>query len=94
MGFDPGKNERNIRERGLAFPTAALIFLSDTLEWDDRRFDYGERRIKCIGMVDGICLAVITTWRLDPLDGPFRWIISARRANRKERRAYEAHFHL
>ncbi len=46
----------------------------------DDRADYGETRIKAIGEVDGIVLAVIYTDRED-----VRWIISARKANRKER---------
>ena len=46
----------------------------------DDRHDYGEIRIKAIGEADGIILAVIYTDRDD-----VRWIISARKANKKER---------
>lgn len=91
IDFDPAKNERNIRERGLSFQAAARIFFGDTIESDDRRFDYGERRIRAIGRVQGECLYVVFTWRMDA-DGPYRWIISARLANRKERRNYAAYF--
>jgi uncharacterized DUF497 family protein len=82
MEFDwnDAKHERNIRERGLGFDFAALIFMGRVLSQVDDRADYGETRIKAIGEVDGIVLAVIYTDRED-----VRWIISARKANRKER---------
>lgn len=50
---------------------------------DDSRQDYGERRCQAIGIVDGKMLVVIFTIR----EGSFR-IISARRANSRERRKY------
>jgi uncharacterized protein len=82
MDFDwhDAKHERNIRERGFGFDFAALIFLGRVLSQVDDRADYGETRIKAIGEVDGIVLTVIYTDRDD-----VRWIISARKANRKER---------
>lgn len=36
--------------------------------------------------------AVVYTWRTIDEGEAFRWIISARRADRKERRKYEAFF--
>jgi uncharacterized DUF497 family protein len=82
MEFDwhNAKHERNIRERGFGFDFAALIFMGRVLSQVDDRADYGETRIKAIGEVDGIVLTVIYSDRED-----VRWIISARRANRKER---------
>lgn len=82
MDFDwhDAKHERNIRERSFGFDFAALIFLGRVLSQVDEREDYGETRIKAIGEAEGIVLAVIYTDRED-----VRWIISARKANRKER---------
>ena len=82
MDFDwhDAKHERNIRERGFGFDFAALIFLGRVLTQVDDRADYGETRIKAIGEAEGIVLAVIYTDRED-----VRWIISARKANKKER---------
>jgi len=82
MIFDwhEAKHERNIRERGFGFDFAALIFEGRVLTRIDDRHDYGEVRIKAIGEVDGIVLAIIYTDRED-----VRWIISARKANKKER---------
>jgi len=82
MIFDwhDAKHERNLRERGIGFDFAALIFEGSVLTQIDDRKDYGEIRVKAIGEADGIVLAVIFTDRDD-----VRWIISARRANKKER---------
>jgi uncharacterized DUF497 family protein len=74
------KHEWNSRERGFGFDFAALVFEGRVLTQIDDRHDYGEVRIKAIGEVDGIVLVVVYTDRDD-----VRWIISARKANRKER---------
>ncbi len=78
--WDPTKNVRNQQERGFGFDLAALIFEGDTIEWPDDRQDYGEARIRAIGVADGLILHVVFTDR-----GDIRRIISARMANRKER---------
>ncbi len=82
MIFDwhDAKHERNLRERGIGFDFAALIFAGSVLTQIDDRKDYGEMRVKAIGEVGGVILAVIFTDRHD-----VRWIISARKANKKER---------
>jgi uncharacterized DUF497 family protein len=43
--FDPSKRERALAERGLDFLDAAEVFAGPTVEWDDDRADYGEKRI-------------------------------------------------
>lgn len=82
MLFDwhDAKHDRNLRERGFGFDSAALIFGGRVLTQVDDRRDYGEVRIRAIGEVDGVVLAVVYTDRDN-----VRWIISARKANRKER---------
>ena len=83
--WDPPKHDRNLRERGFGFDIAALIFETPVLEFPDIRRDYGEIRIKALGLVRGVLLSVVYTDRKDA-----RWIISARRASRKERRLWDA----
>ena len=61
-----------------------------TLEKQDRRHDYGEVRIVATGLADGIALTVAYTDRLDDEGERVRRIISARRSNRRERKAYQA----
>lgn len=79
FGWHDAEHERNMRERGFGFDFAALIFVGRVLTQIDDRHDYGEIRIKAIGEVEGIIRTVIDTDRED-----VRWIISARKANKKE----------
>jgi uncharacterized DUF497 family protein len=53
---------------------------------EDRRKDYGEHRYNALGMLDDLVVSIVFTPRNDGLR-----IISMRRANKKERQAYEAH---
>lgn len=43
--FDPAKRLRTLEERGLDFADASVVFEDTTIELDDSRKDYGERRI-------------------------------------------------
>ncbi len=83
--WDQAKSERNGRSRGFDFAFAARIFEGRLFEIDDDQFDYGERRIRATGMVEGQILTVVYTRRAQALR-----IISARPATRKERDAYRA----
>jgi hypothetical protein len=84
--FDVAKHERNRRERGFGFDYAALIFTGPTVEWEDRRLDYGEKRMVALGQIEDHVLVVVYT---DRVDG--RRIISACLANTKERRLWQSH---
>jgi uncharacterized protein len=81
--FDPGKNARNIAERGLSFERVA------DLDWDtaviitDTRRDYGEPRLRVMARLDGRLHAAVVTPRGEDLR-----VISLRRANRREVRRY------
>ena len=82
--WDDEKNERNVQKHGVDFETACRIFDGKVVTYIDTRFDYGELREVSIGMVeDTVILTVVHTDR----DGNIR-IISARRADRKERKRY------
>ena len=50
--WDEAKSEANLRRRGFDFAHAVGIFDGPTLEMDDDRADYGERRIQAIGRVN------------------------------------------
>ncbi len=83
--WDKKKNRLNIEKHGIGFKTACRIFDGPVLTALDDRTDYGEVRKVSIGAIDGIVvLAVVHTDR----KGKTR-IISARRANRAERKRYE-----
>jgi uncharacterized protein len=88
FSWDSRKSEANLVERGFDFEFATLIFEHPTLERLDGRRDYGESRILAVGVAQGIHLTVAYTDR-DVLDQDIeRRIISARRSNRRERKAY------
>lgn len=87
FSWDQRKNARNLRERGFDFEFATLVFQQPTLEEEDMRRDYGEKRVIAVGMADGIALTVVFTDRLEDGDA-VRRIISARLSNRHERKAY------
>ena len=50
--YDPAKNERNIRERGLSFERVADFGFGTAVIDVDRRRDYGEIRILALGYLD------------------------------------------
>jgi uncharacterized DUF497 family protein len=81
--WDPDKNAANIAKHGIDFEDAVRIFEGPVLESSDERRGYGEVRTIAFGVVDGRELAVVYTMR-----GGRRRIISARRAHRRERKAY------
>jgi hypothetical protein len=43
--FDPSKRDKTLRERGLDFEDAAIVFAGTTVEVEDTRRNYGEPRI-------------------------------------------------
>jgi uncharacterized DUF497 family protein len=65
--------------------------LPGVIELDDRRRDYGERRIIAYGAVAGRVLVCVYTWR-SAEEAPVRWIISLRKANKGEANAYRTAF--
>jgi hypothetical protein len=79
------KAETNFRLHGVSFEDALPVFLDPWLfDVGDDRKDYGEPRYYAIGMVNGIILAVIYTFR-----GKRVRIISARQATKPEQRKYD-----
>jgi len=82
--WDPSKAAKNLEEHKVPFAVARRVF-NDPFAVDDidDREDYGEERSNIIGMVDDRLLVVTYTLRR----GVVR-IISARRAERPERRKY------
>ncbi len=89
FAWDPEKSAANLALRGFDFAFASLIFDGPTVEVPDRRKDYGEERVVAIGLAQGIELTVVYTDRAVS-GGVERRIISARRSDRRERKAYKA----
>ena len=81
--YDPAKNERNIRNRGLSFDSAAQFDFEGALYAVDERYDYDEMRYIAMGML-GVRLHVLCF--AETADG-IR-VISFRKANAREVRRY------
>ncbi len=77
--YDSTKRARTLADRGLDFADARLVFAGITVEVDDRRRDYGERRIICFGMLEGRMVVTGYTPR-----GAVRHVFSMRKANDRE----------
>jgi hypothetical protein len=77
--YDPAKRARTLAERGLDFEDALIVFEGVTVEVEDTRRDYGERRVICYGVLGGRIVVVGYTPR-----GPVRHIFSMRKANDRE----------
>jgi uncharacterized protein len=83
--WDPAKSNLTFRRRGFDFAYASRIFAQAWIAGEDQRRDYGEVRMKAVGQVGLDVLVVIYTVRGDAIR-----IISARRANRKERAQWQS----
>lgn len=83
--WDEAKRRSNLAKHGVDFTDAAQVLADARLILEDTRRDYGEQRGLAFGEMNGLLFVVAFTLR----DGAFR-IISARRANSRERRFYES----
>jgi uncharacterized DUF497 family protein len=90
--WDEEKNEGNKRKhKGLGFELAQYVFADpERLERQDASTENlsGEARWQTLGMV-GKVLFVVYTER-----GENKRLISARLANKQERRSYNGHYHI
>ena len=89
LTYDPAKRQRALEERGLDFDDAAVVFAGRTVEVDDLREDYGERRIICYGWLAGRLVVVGYTPR-----GAARHIFSMRKANAREQARLAPYFEV
>ncbi len=81
MEFDPGKDAANVAKHGLSLTRASELMVEVYVE--DDRLDYGERRFRAYGLLDGKAHCLALTFR----DGVVR-AISLRRAHSKEYRRH------
>ncbi len=82
--FDPEKNDRNVRERGISFEQAQDFEWDGALVWRDTRRDYSEERFIALGLIGERLHSLVFTVRGDAVR-----IISLRKANRREELRYE-----
>jgi len=89
--WDNNKNQSNIAKHGISFEEAIAIFDDpNILNYEDTRFNYGETRFVSIGQIilvtqqKMVSIVVIHTQRNQTIR-----LISARKANERERKRYE-----
>lgn len=88
--WDDRKAGSNFHKHGIQFEEAALAFDDPFAVSEQDRIEDGEQRWQTIGMVGGCLLLLVAhTVPLEDESIEVVRIISARRANRKERRLYE-----
>ncbi len=84
IDFDSAKNDKNILERDLSFERVQEFdFETATFTIDDR-FDYGETRIRALGLIEKRLYALVFV----ETDSGIR-VISFRKANKREVKQYE-----
>lgn len=88
--WDPAKAESNLRKHHISFETATRIFADPFAVVKQDRIENGECRWQTLGLVDGYLLLLVAHTIRDDEDGTeVIRIISARRAEPKERKRYE-----
>ena len=84
ISYDSGKRAKTLAERGLDFDDAVHVFAGPAIDLLDDRKDYGETRWITYGLLKGRMVALVWTQR-----GKRRHIISMRRTNDREQKAYQ-----
>jgi uncharacterized DUF497 family protein len=83
--WDENKNKANIAKHGIGFEIAKDVFDDKNKIIAPNRIVDKEERFQVIGEIEGVIVIMVV---FTPRDGKVR-IISARRANKKERTNYE-----
>jgi uncharacterized DUF497 family protein len=87
--WDAVKAASNLRKHGVSFEVARLAFADPRAVFEQDRIVEGEERWQAIGMVRATTVLSVTHLWYETEEVSTIRIISARRANRRERRAYE-----
>ena len=82
--WDETKSQENLSKHGLSFDDVDIVFSGPCVTLEDNRFDYGEPRFITLGRLEGHVVVVAHTPR-----GEHTRIISMRKGNRREEKAYQ-----
>jgi uncharacterized DUF497 family protein len=83
LEWDDDKRAANLAKHGVDFGDAARFDWDRALEVEDARYDYGERRWRALGPIDGRLHALVYARRGDAIR-----VISLRKANAREERLH------
>ena len=83
--WDDGKRRSNLTKHGIEFGLVFPAFAdSKRVIFEDLRKDYGEVRINMLAKLNARIYHITYTQR-----GTFTWLISARKANKREQKRYD-----
>jgi len=85
--YDPNKRAKTLKERGLDFIDASLVFKGAIYEFEDTRENYQEKRIIAVGHLAGRMVIIGYVKR-----GNAKHIFSMRKANEREVEKYQEQF--
>ena len=81
--WDERKRKRTLAERGLDFADAKKVFEGAVFTFEDDRFDYGERRLVTLGLLDADVVIIVHT----ETEKEIR-VISMRKGDKDEQETY------
>ena len=87
--WDPAKAASNLRKHQVSFEIAMRVFSDPFALTEQDRIEGGEQRWRTLGAVEGVVMLLVAHTVCDDGDTEVIRIISARRAEPKERRRYE-----
>lgn len=87
--WDTAKAASNLRKHQVSFEIAMRVFSDPFALTEQDRIEGGERRWRTLGVVEGVVMLLVAHTVCDDGDTEVIRIISARRAEPKERRRYE-----
>ena len=88
--WDPLKAQINLRKHAVRFEDAVLVFEDPNAIFEQDRIDEtGEQRWRVIGRAEGIAVLLVVHVMRQDRGGEVIRLISARQADRKERKGYE-----
>lgn len=84
ISFDPEKRQKTLHERNLDFADAVEVFEGQVYEIVDTRYDYGETRVMCFGVLRGRMVVIGYVQRSNT-----RHVFTMRKANEREQRKFK-----
>lgn len=90
ISWDEGKRQQNLKDHGIDFADLGDFFESDLITREDKRQAYGEVRFQSVGVMNDVALFVVWTPRGE--DGEIAHLISARKAEKHEYKAWLARY--
>lgn len=83
LTYDPNKRLKNLKDHGIDFAELDCVFEFPMLTYEDVTQDYGEQRLRSIGLLQGRVIVMI--WVAEESSAR---IISCRHGDKREMREY------